>query len=106
MNVIQWTSTHPATTLTALALLGAALNSLFKPRTTEELARIPRWAQVSLTALRTLFPDPAPLLSVLATILLKRPDIGTLPGIGSMPPPPMTWTKGSVDIIMPPEDTK
>jgi hypothetical protein len=88
VTIIEWTSTHKATTtLVILPLLGAILNSLFKPRTTEELARIPRWAQVTLTALRTLFPDPAPLLALFATILLRRPDV-EIPIMESLPPPP------------------
>jgi HAMP domain-containing protein len=87
--ILEWTSTHRATTtLVVLPIIGAVLNFVFKSRTTEELSRLPRWAQLALTTLRTMFPDPAPLLSVLAAILLRRPDIETLPGIESLPPPP------------------
>lgn len=104
MNIIEWTSTHRATTtLVILPIAGAVLNFVFKSRTTEELARLPRWAQVALTTLRTLFPDPAPLLSLLAAVLLRRPDIEALPGIESLPPPPMLPREPKV-IIMPPKD--
>jgi hypothetical protein len=97
-QIIEWTSSHRATTtLVILPIVGAVLNFVFRARTTEELARLPRWAQLALTTLRTLFPDPAPLLSIIAATLLRH-DAPPMPGIESLPPPPMLPKESKVII--------
>ena len=82
--IIHWIQQHPES---AMILITALLNLLFKSRTSEELSRLPRWMAIGLTTLRSLFPDPAPLLSLIAGALLRQ-DVKPLPGIESLPPPP------------------
>lgn len=84
-----WTAAHPSTTtLILLPIVGAVLNVVFKARTTEELARMPRTVAWCLVTLRTIFPDPGPILAAVAGVLLRQ-HIEPPPGIESMPPPPM-----------------
>lgn len=96
--VLAWTAAHPSlTTIIVLPIAGAVVNFVLKARTTEELAKLPRVFAVFVTFMRTIFPDPAPIMALIAGALLRQ-QVTPIPGVESIPPPP----RSPKDLLPPP----
>lgn len=96
--VLAWTAAHPSlTTIIVLPIAGAVVNFVLKARTTEELAKLPRPVALFVTFMRTIFPDPAPIMALIAGALLRQ-QVTPIPGVESIPPPP----RSPKDLLPPP----
>lgn len=96
--VLAWTAAHQSlTTIIVLPIAGAVVNFVLKARTTEELAKLPRVFAVFVTFMRTIFPDPAPIMALIAGALLRQ-QVTPIPGVESIPPPP----RSPKDLLPPP----
>jgi len=96
--VLAWTAAHPSlTTIIVLPIAGAVVNFILRARTTEELARLPRHVALFVTFMRTIFPDPAPIMALIAGALLRQ-QVTPIPGVESIPPPP----RSPKDLLPPP----
>jgi hypothetical protein len=77
-GAIAWLQANPLLATVLVYLATGVLNALFKPRTPEEYAAMPKWVAAALKFLSAVGFDPVKLVEALVTILKIAP-----PGDGS-----------------------
>jgi hypothetical protein len=77
-GALDWLRANPALSVLFAYLLTGVLTALFKPRTSEEYARMPKWVANGLKFLAAIGLDPVKVVEVLvATLRLPAPGDGS-----------------------------
>jgi len=77
-KALLWIQANPALATLLVYLSTGVLNAIFKPRTPEEYAKLPKWAAATLKFIAAIGLDPVKVVEALVTILKVAP-----PGDGS-----------------------